>query len=440
MKRHCTTIAGLLLAATLPAEAALRLSPDGTGDAIYVPYYTVEDGQSTLVAVSNHSDQPTAARILFSEALNGQAVLYFTVFLPPHGQWTAAVTAGDNGGAVMYASADVCHLPSTIGGNAAGTPFLPFDYADNYPDGGPTGLDRTRTGAIEVLEFASLGGAMGNEASARNCRALDDRYLGRGTPRLPDLRPSTGRISASAQVVNVAEGTIYPVSGIAISGFFGRPTDVEMEPLPRISSPVLAQGAGDFEVQLPLGRFAVDRNRGADAISALFMTRALYGDISVNPLLGSSTAWIVSFPTRHAYVADLPGSLASNGMANAPFTAAFGPGGACEPLPARRTARNGHAAAPMVASTVPAAPAGQLCGQVNVRRFASNQPFEGTERLDLTGNGRTLRLRNLDVIAYQEIEGLPAVGLRTTEVINQNVVAGVRASYTVALPLSRDSD
>lgn len=207
-----------------------------------------------------------------------------------------------------------------------------------------------------------------------------------------------------------------------------------MDPAPRITSPTLAPGEGQYEVLTGDGHYVVAPHRAPDAISALFMASGLSGEVSVNPSLGSSTDWIISFPTRHAYVADLPGSLTADGATVPPFKAEFTADGACEQFGVERNARDGSKV--QLASTASRV---TLCSQVNVHSIGADGGFDGGETIDLTGEGRDVWVRDAETGEPVALKGLPAVGIRATSVINNNVAAGVKANYTMATPLRRQT-
>src|SRR4051812_19657135 len=80
----------------LPAGAgAVTLDPDGVGQALIFPYYTVQQGRggafNTYVSVVNHSAAAKAVRVRFREARNGAEVLRFNLYLGPQDVWTATV-------------------------------------------------------------------------------------------------------------------------------------------------------------------------------------------------------------------------------------------------------------------------------------------------------------------------------------------------------------
>ena len=270
-------LSAALCAALTPvgAQAALRLSTDGAGSAVYVPYYSVEDGQTSLVTVSNHGSEPVAARVTFTESQNGQEVLYFLVFLPPLSSWSSAVAASGDGAAASWSAEGVCTVPAAPGE----VPFRNFAYADIFPDAGSSGLERTRTGAIEVLEIGTLSGALAEATLAGECATLIAAYSDNPPfDRAPLFGAPAESLSASAQLVEVESGIIHAVPGIAVKGFSDRSLDPAaggFEIGLRFSRPVLPEGASEFLVETSAGGLAFPADRGADAISSLFMAESL---------------------------------------------------------------------------------------------------------------------------------------------------------------------
>ena len=157
--KQCTlSLAAAMLFGATQVHADMRISENGLGDAVYVPYLTVDDGHDSLISVSNHAATPSYARVIISEANNGQSTLYFDVFLPPDSTWTAAVSSGSDG-AVLNSNSSVCTVPAIP---AQGVALRNFNYADTYADGGSSGLARTRNGAVEVIERGGLSGDLAN--------------------------------------------------------------------------------------------------------------------------------------------------------------------------------------------------------------------------------------------------------------------------------------
>jgi len=422
-----------------PVMADMRIAANGQGDAVYIPYFTVEEGQDSLLTISNSSDRPMAARVLFSESLNGQVTLSFNLFLPPHGTWTAAVS-DDGEGARLFSTSSVCSVPHVGLFSQDGVPFRPFQYVDNFPDGGPTSLARTRSGAIEIFALADLTGELAALTNDLNCSQLARAYTPGAVPPPPArgdsmLAPSAA-LSASVQVVSVSEGVVFAIPGVAIQGFSGAVVDAAPgDALPRLTTPTLAEGATRFETSLPSGRHAFAADRGVDAVSSLFMNTGLGGEVITDASLGASTRWLVSFPTKNAYVGRQPGSLVQqDGAPVAPFSEAFGAAGACEDLAVDKLTESG---APRSVEQQPEAGASRLCSEVNLVAFtAADGNGVDLLRFDEVAE-RTIAARKLD--GQQEtdvlLRGLPAVGFRLSNFVNGQAQPGVLANYSVALPL-----
>ena len=105
MKRNSLTtavVAGIAGVAGFAGLAnAVDLNPDGLGQVLIYPYYTVNKSQDTLFSVVNTTDIGKAVKVRFLEGYNSREVLDFNLFLSPHDVWTARVSQTDdieNGG------------------------------------------------------------------------------------------------------------------------------------------------------------------------------------------------------------------------------------------------------------------------------------------------------------------------------------------------------
>ncbi len=417
------------LALSSTASAQLRLSTSGVGDAVYIPYYSVEDGRDSLLTVSNSGDQPTSVRVVFTEAQNGQNVMIFNVYLPGRSVWSTALTAIEDGGARLSSQSSVCLVP-----NAAATiELLNFDYANNFPDGGDTGIERVRSGAVEVIELGALTGELGADTTARDCEALQDAYLvvgGVEPDRTGQILAPTGRISANLQLISVAEGLVLSVPGIAVQGFSSVPQDPDFEGyVPRLANPVLGPDQEVYETESAHGRLQFPGDRGPDAMSSLFMHSELGGEFYTDPELGATTQWVVSMPTKAAYVSERPGSLAADGVAVPPFSTFFDADGACDQVLASRGALDGG---PLLASPPTAL---DLCRQVNLIGLEQGFNSTGTALLQLVeAETRIINAQRPDGTPVV-LNGLPAVGLQLSNFVNGQLQGGVLANYSISQPL-----
>lgn len=415
------------------ADADLRLSTSGLGDALYIPYYTVEGGQTSLLTVANAGSQATAVQVLLAESLNGQNVLSFSVYLAPHSVWSAAITA-DGERAKLVSESDVCTLPVR---GPLGFRAVNFDYAFNHPDAGSTSLTRTRTGAIEVIELGQLSGELAAAAVAGDCIAIQTAFtISNGvSPDLGDQYSAPGgNISANLQVIKVVDGVVFSVPAIALRGFSDVPLyGVGFDHYPRLANPILPGGAEHYTVDYAGQRLRFESQRGPDAVSALFSSAQLGGEFYATPALGAQSRWVVSFPTKHVYVHQRAGSLVSGGEAVSPFSTAFSAEGACETIATRPGRLDGQ---PLEVGGQPIVDSDRtLCGQVNLLDFPAGEVDAGTELLRFSADPSRVILATREDGTPVQLQGLPAVGLQLSTFINGQAQPGILANYSVSVPL-----
>src|SRR4051812_4391985 len=91
---------------------AVSLSPNGIGQVLIYPYYTVNKSQDTLISVVNASDIGKAVYVKVLEGYNGRDTLDFNLYLSPHDVWTAAISqTDDDGGGTLKTSDASCTDP-----------------------------------------------------------------------------------------------------------------------------------------------------------------------------------------------------------------------------------------------------------------------------------------------------------------------------------------
>jgi hypothetical protein len=89
-------LAGLAGVAGIAATAqAVNINPDGLGQVLIYPYYTVNGGNVTLLSVVNTTENAKAVKVRFNEGLNTREVLDFNLYLSPFDVWTAALFNDD---------------------------------------------------------------------------------------------------------------------------------------------------------------------------------------------------------------------------------------------------------------------------------------------------------------------------------------------------------
>lgn len=488
MKRkilNAAVAAGLLAAAGTGGNAnAVELSPDGTGQVLIYPYYTVNRQQQTIVTVVNGTNVAKAVRVRFLEGYNAREVLDFNLFLSEYDVWTATVfaltDAGLAGDGVAILTADrSCTAPDkaewtgviSVGFNRPYQEFLPLAYTGPHQDTGPTGVARMREGHVEIVHMADLSGTLRTAVTQvagipANCNAVQTI-----DPANSQLLPPTGGLFGAGGIVNVAQGTFYTYNADAIGGFSKTvlysdhtqpaPSLAQANTAPGVATAYVFNAAGEqFRSDYPTSG---QPSRAIDAVSAVFMASTLLNEYNVDASVGSSTDWVVTFPTKHYYVdPEILGLPLGSAGALPPFTFTFGQpstsnglsingnGQSCSQvalLPFDRESGRPSGDIPGFPASPPR-PVPALCTSVNVMSMGNSpspppesavlgsrlhtnvRPFGvgGWLRLTLETTAQLHALRaSSDGDVYS---GLPATGFQAVNYVNQNVVPGVLSNYS----------
>lgn len=352
MKRKTLTsavLAGMAgVAGIASISNAVNLNPDGLGEVLIYPFYTVNGGNDTLISVVNTTNQTKAVKVRFLESLNSQEVLDFNLYLSPFDVWVAAITRepGNEAGAAVVAVADnSCTVPSFFvqsEGNINGLPFVRFRTLQLTDEIGPSAA-RTREGYVEMIEMGTLdpasdfGGAAIHNTSGvpANCGALNAAWAPGGTftnnPGGGVDEPSGG-LFGGGSLINVLGGFQAAYNADAIAGFYDPdPTapnnsTIDLHTAPSSLLPSL-RSANTGGVRVTSNVFDNARvitsewNEPIDAVSAIFMRDFVYNEYAIDTALNAATEWVLTFPTKRFYV---------NPGINAPFTSDFDEDGACE--------------------------------------------------------------------------------------------------------------
>ncbi|WP_257388024.1 hypothetical protein [Tahibacter caeni] len=457
----------LLAAGAVAPAQAVYVNPNGTGQALIYPYYTVNAGQQTVLSLTNTTDRVKVVQVNFREAYNGRLVLRFDVVLGAHDAWNATVAESPGGTAgipVLALRDDSCTVPQLAywtnpgGGGGPWQELLPYDYTGNNADGGPTAYARLREGYFELVERAELVGDLAAAANQRNCIRFEDPNA---IPSNGGVRAPGGGLRGSFAIVNVAEGTILGGNATALDGFSTTPLYRSgQEPLlfDTFASP--NAGSNDVSAQVPVnGRMLnllFPANRKVDAISAVLMTDRLLGDVTREPNVGSNSEWVVAAPTKRFHT-----DAARQLTQLAPFTSYFNTQHAqasCAGFAAALHDRDGRAIAlnydPAGSPPANQPPPAALCHAVDVLSFAPTaaatpvlgstfgktlgapSPAAEAGSLELT-LGLTGQVRSYLPAGTTGpgLVGLPVVGFEAVKYVNANAAPGMLANYTLARPL-----
>lgn len=324
-----TILSGLLLAIALvlvPIEArAVQLNPSGLGQVLLFPYYTArstpEGAYATLFVVTNTTSDAKVLRVRFRESRNGREAAGANLYLRAFDSWSGAVYVGDGGlraGSQDHSCTDPLFIPLT---NA--------QYSESNADGEDTSPDRSAEGYIEIIEMGVIADPTLLDAMEPkwidstlvypNCYDVRDIPLDNQTK----VAPPSGGMTGSAFLINVLEGTLYSEDAVALDDFshvalWGRPdpaTPSLQDVNPKVSKVLDVSGYRESQWSTDKGANPVD------PVSAVLMQNQLLNQFVLDAATRSGTDWVVTMPTKPAYVS-------SPGHASPPFESAFETGGA----------------------------------------------------------------------------------------------------------------
>lgn len=433
MKKKLLSLAVVSALGSAGIAQAVHVNPDGLGQVLIYPFYTVEGGGDTYVSVTNTTTVGKAVKVRFLEAMNSEEVLDFNLYLSPKDVWTGVVTADPDGdGAILRTTDNSCTVPDIPDDGVA---FRTFEFDGDSVDG----VDRTREGYVEMIEMGEviddpvLGwithDSTGVPADCASVRAQwNTGGIWLGNPTF-NLGAPGGGLYGFGVLINVDEGTDGTYDGIALDDFnpFINHTN------PGSTTPSLASA-------VPAIADIIDGNRiieaeflaGIDAVSALFMHDTVVNDYVLAPEIAAGTDWVLNFPTKQFYVNQVP--------ALPPFTVSWDPttSRACEPFGITYYDREEQAEiGELDFSPLPPAQLSSLCWEANVVTFNESDVLmsqrvrtnldvifdNGWAEFNFTGPGR--QLVDLDGTVFN---GLPVVGFGLQKYVNGDV-GGLLSNY-----------
>ena len=192
-------LAGLGALGVAGAAQAVSVNPDGLGQALIYPYYTVRDAASpwrrinSLLSVVNSTASAKAVKVRFLEGRNSREVLDFNLYLSAKDVWTAAIipTAGR---CRHLHQRQVLHDADGVVQRRVADPFVNFAYSGSNDDKAGTSLDRTREGYVEIIE---MGDVVGVDAQPRSPTSTAFRPAARWPTPRPTRSPAAVACSAA---------------------------------------------------------------------------------------------------------------------------------------------------------------------------------------------------------------------------------------------------
>lgn len=355
-------LAGGAQAASLPgatvltAATVLELNGKGVGHQLIVPYYTVQNGQATLINLVNHdTTNGKAVKVRFRGASNSDDVFDFTLFLSPGDMWAAKISQGSDGKARLSTPDASCTLPASVRTNGdAGSPFVTARLDPSASDADKA--KGTREGYVEIFNMADIdpgktytvGGVAGSNSaiytatkhvsSVAPCTAAAFSPLSThanidttGEVETLGFRAPTTGLSGTWTIIDIAGSTTYSGNATAVEArlaaggaastgrmvLFSQTaasvTTAEADtwtsdPLLRTGGTVAAAQYDFPDLSTPYTGTAAapvvtDPKGQAYLLTKALAVTSVQNEFYTNSIISGATDWVFSMPTRRYNVA-----------------------------------------------------------------------------------------------------------------------------------------
>ncbi|HEY3179787.1 MAG TPA: hypothetical protein VGL25_13000 [Casimicrobiaceae bacterium] len=376
-----TALAGIGALGMAGTANAVHVNPDGLGQVLIYPYYTVQDAGTgtfgSLLSVVNSTASSKAVKVRFLEGKNSQEVLDFNLYLSPRDVWVAGITrvgATGGGGAGIYTPDKSCTTPTVSADPTNPTLFVNYAYAG---DSGGDGLDRTREGYVEIIEMGNVIGATATAVTHVNgvppctAAALSDSVV------QSNVVVGNGGLFGGMTLINVLSGEDVAFNAVALDTFrtttpiWFPPGDIRptLEFVQPVQTEIFNGTTATTYTFSPL--------RPIDAVSAALMHNQIMNEYVLDTSTKSGTDWVVTFPTKRY--------LVNGGTALAPFQRPFVAGTACDDIAVLTFDREERGIIVQTGFSPPAPTSPlALCFEVNVVTFKGSNVFGSANVKDLT--------------------------------------------------------
>ena len=299
--RRLSAATATALATSLPVQG-VTIGPDGLGQALIYPYYTVRaatggNAFNTYLTVVNTTIDAKAVRVRVREGRIARPVLDFNLYLSPNDVWAAAIVPTE-AGAQLVTVDTTCTDPAFVATGSGSAMALPLNanaYTGSNADGYGDTLDRTREGYVEMIEMATLSG-QANAAVSHNSAGVPNNCAGMRAMTAPAVGRPRGGLSGTLTLINVNSGQDFtldatPLDALATLPFFRPPGD----PYPDWN----AAEIDPVSVRIAYGHlYRSTWTRPVDAVTAVLMRSQWQGEYIMDNATGSLTDLVVTMPTR----------------------------------------------------------------------------------------------------------------------------------------------
>ena len=350
----------------------LQFGNTGTGHMLVVPYFSTQDGNSTLLSIINTDEtKGKAVKVRFRGAANSDDIYDFQVFLSPGDVWTANVSAGADGKSFLTTADASCTKPAKATLNS--TPFRTTRL--NPAATAEVKANNTREGYIEIFNMADIvkpaAGATNLYTSIKHKNGVApcaniaaDAVAGTtastawtaintdasnavltGAP-IGMAAPTTGLL-ANWTIINVPKSVAWSGAAAAIEAvnaggapaagnvvYFPQTSTAltaaqalanTADPLMQGATPVVKGALYDLpDMSTPYVTGAANPSAQAAALANAIAATAVMNEFWTDPAISAATDWVFSMPTRRYAAAvnykaagALPGSVVPAAVYNA---------------------------------------------------------------------------------------------------------------------------
>ena len=390
-------LAGLGTLGLAGAADAVMVNPNGLGQVLIYPYYTVRSpagaglaSYNTLLSIVNTTTSTKAVKVRFREGKASAEVLDFNVFLSPKDVWTAAVTPLGSGqpgvsgtpplpGAQIETSDRSCTIPNFL-------PNVPVPFRSGAYEGDAVKdntLDRLMEGYFEVFEMAVYDNTSVVGINAKHSKGVpaDCSKVTNASATLGVLPPDGG-LFGGATLINVLTGDAFTEDATALVQFTdtGAYSDTGVD-TPNFSNASPSIGAAVSAVgSIVSGAFTTGVLQPEKAVTLALQKQTVLNEFVGEAATLSGTDWVVTFPTKHHFV--------TSALAVAPFSTKLSAAGSCDNVTLDTWDREETPVTPGGPDFSPSpSPAGfALCWEANIVSFKATG---GSSIANVLGSGNS---------------------------------------------------
>jgi hypothetical protein len=435
-------IAGVSALGMAGTANAVHVNPDGLGQVLIYPYYTVRTRAGTtftnpqfnsLLSVVNSTASAKAVKVRFLEGKDSREVLDFNLYLSHNDVWTAGVIpTADGAGIVTFDKS--CTTPVVSSVVSSPTAFVNFAYTGSAADGGDTSLDRTREGYVEIIEMGDVTGATATGVThvggVPPCTGLADSVAATNTVL------GSGGLFGGMTIINVNASAETGFDAVALEAFrtsggpiWFPPNSIDPQLTAQLDTTVTGHQA---EVYSGGAVVLAGFTTGIDAVSAAMMHNNVMNEYVLDSGTASLTDWVLTYPTKRYYV------FAGSGTPPKLFQRNFGAAGACDDVTVGFFDREEQTPAGPpggFSPPKPGSPNPALCWEANIVTWNNSNLFASTNSVNISTpyqngwgilglvGGATAPIHQLISVSNQTFNGLPVVGFMTDTYYNGKVPA-----------------